>query len=151
MRYRGAWHGDSNFPQAGPAPQELLRNRHPIQRVAATAAVEFHLEKDPGGPGRGTEPAGPVWQLPAAHGGRRELLAVSDGPCPEHPASPGAEQELFLAGEPRMLRPPRPSAGDPVRPSCRSTTTVVGPTAVAPRPRSSACRGATAVGPTTAV
>ena len=83
--YRGAWHGDPNFLPPGPAPKELLHNRHPFQRVAGRGAAGFHRGEDPYGPGIGTEPANPVWRLLSAHGGRRGFPAAS---APRHPGIP---------------------------------------------------------------
>src|SRR6516225_9032072 len=98
--YRGAWPGDPKFPPVGPAPTGLPPNRHPIQRVAARAAVESHLGKDPCGPERGRARGGRAWQLPGAHGGRREWAAGREEPCPEHRAWLRGVQDSCWAGEP---------------------------------------------------
>src|SRR5260370_7408824 len=74
----------------------LLRSSLEIpgdQRVGVRDAAGFPERTDPCGPGRGTEPADPIWRLPGAHGDPQQFPAMSDGPCPEHRASCGADQD----------------------------------------------------------
>src|SRR5438270_11974587 len=52
-----------------------------IELKEQKALRDLDSRATPGGPGRGTAPAGQVWRLPGAHGARRRFPARGEGPC----------------------------------------------------------------------